>query len=191
MGLENSDITANAVGGDGGNITIDADFIVGLESRSRLTQFSDITASSELGIDGTVTVNAPDNNLGEDAVVVFTNYTRDKDRRLLKKTCLNPRNSENGRLIYVGRGGIPENPRNFFGGEEVAAIEKVPTEEQTRENGDALWVEGDPIVNSNAVRVGADGEQYLVAETKSEDVDSSICSTNSKVNNRSKTDRSN
>ena len=175
LGLENSDITANAVGGDGGNITIDADFIVGLESRSRLTQFSDITASSELGIDGTVTVNAPDNNLGEEAVVVFTNYTREQDRRLLEKTCLNPSNSENGKLIYVGRGGIPENPRNFFGDEEIAAVEKVPTEEQTKENQDALWVEGDPIVNSNAVRIGIDGEQYLVAETKFEDVDSSIC----------------
>ena len=175
LGLENSDITANAVEGDGGNITIDTDFVVGLEARPRLTQFSDITASSDLGVDGTVTVNAPDNNLGDDAVVVFTNYTRYQDRRLLERTCLNPSNSENGRLIYVGRGGIPENPRNFFGDEEVAAIEKVPTEEQRRETQDALWVEGDPIVNSNAVRIGIDGEQYLVAETRLKDVDSSIC----------------
>ena len=60
MGLENSDIKANAFRGNGGNIEITAERIFGIESRASLTPDSDITADSQLGIDGTVTINAPD-----------------------------------------------------------------------------------------------------------------------------------
>ena len=45
LGIQNSDITANAVGGDGGNIVINSDFVVGLEERSRLTPFNDVTTA--------------------------------------------------------------------------------------------------------------------------------------------------
>ena len=38
-----------------------------------------------------------------------------------------------------------------------------------------LILAGDPIVNSNAVKVGSDGEIYLVAETNMEDVAADIC----------------
>ena len=69
LGIQNSDITANAVGGDGGNITITADAIIGFEERSRLTPFNDITATSEFGLNGTVTVNSPESNAEEDIIV--------------------------------------------------------------------------------------------------------------------------
>ena len=49
LGIDNSDITANAVEGDGGNITITADAIVGFAERAELTPLSDITASSDFG----------------------------------------------------------------------------------------------------------------------------------------------
>ena len=52
LGVDNSDITANAVEGDGGNITITADAIVGFDERARLTDLSDITASSDFGASG-------------------------------------------------------------------------------------------------------------------------------------------
>ncbi|NEO61150.1 MAG: S-layer family protein, partial [Moorea sp. SIO4G2] len=56
---ENSDITANAFEGNGGNINITTQGIIGLEFREKLTPLSDITASSEFGVDGTVNINAP------------------------------------------------------------------------------------------------------------------------------------
>ena len=56
---ENSDIIANAFDGDGGNIFIVTEGISGLEFRPALTQFSDITASSQFGVDGTVTIDTP------------------------------------------------------------------------------------------------------------------------------------
>ena len=186
LGLDNSDIFANAVGGDGGNIEINTESILGLESRPRLTQFSDITASSEFGIDGTVNINSPESNTEEDAVVVFKNYIPQTERELISGTCLDPNRKNGGKLVYVGRGGVPENPYNFFDDEEIVAIEGVAKDKRNSEaiasqtNSDSskpqVWSKGDPIINANTVKVGADGQTYLVAETQLEDARSQICS---------------
>ncbi len=56
---ENSDITANAFQGRGGNIQISTQAIFGLNYRPRLTPLSDITASSDFGINGQVVINTP------------------------------------------------------------------------------------------------------------------------------------
>ena len=191
LGLNNSDITANAVGGNGGNIEINTERILGLESRQRLTSASDITASSEFGIDGTVTINSPESNIEEDAVVVFKNYIPQTNRELISGTCLDPNRESGGKLVYVGRGGVPENPYNFFDDEEIVAIEGVAEDKPAsshRESGSSsqqtnsgklespVWSQGEPIINANAVKVGADGQTYLVAETQLEDVQSQVCS---------------
>ncbi|MEM7715962.1 MAG: S-layer family protein, partial [Cyanobacteria bacterium P01_A01_bin.68] len=56
-GFENSDIVANAVEGNGGEINITTQGLFGLQFRDQLTDKSDITASSEFGINGTVQIN--------------------------------------------------------------------------------------------------------------------------------------
>jgi large exoprotein involved in heme utilization and adhesion len=56
---ENSDITANATQGNGGRVDITARSIYGIQPRDRLTAFSDITASSEFGVAGSVTLDTP------------------------------------------------------------------------------------------------------------------------------------
>ncbi|MEL6259902.1 MAG: hypothetical protein AAFR12_02460 [Cyanobacteria bacterium J06626_6] len=63
IGRENSDIVANAADGRDGNINIITQGIFGLQFRSQLTPQSDITASSQIGIDGTVKIE----NAGLDA----------------------------------------------------------------------------------------------------------------------------
>jgi hypothetical protein len=55
---ENSDITANAFFGNGGKIDINAQGILGIQFRQQQTPLSDITASSEFGVAGTVNINA-------------------------------------------------------------------------------------------------------------------------------------
>jgi len=177
LGINNSDITANAVGGSGGNITINSDAILGLEERSQLTPFGDITATSEFGIDGTINVNSPDNNAERDVFSAFRNYASPKTRTLVKSRCLNPRNSK-GKLLYVGRSGIPENPNKFFDDDEIAIVDRVIQPKQSSQNPDQsqVWVEGDPIIDSNSIKIGKDGEIFLVAETNLENASSSICS---------------
>ncbi|MEL6903679.1 MAG: filamentous hemagglutinin, partial [Cyanobacteria bacterium J06606_4] len=57
LGLGNSDITANAFQGNGGNIDITTQQLLGFEFQEQLTDGDDITASSEFGLSGTVDVN--------------------------------------------------------------------------------------------------------------------------------------
>ena len=175
LGIQNSDISANAISGDGGNITIDSDFIVGLQKRSLPTPLNDITATSEFGIDGTITINAPDNNLREQVYAAFKSYTQPRNRELLERRCLNPRNLE-GKILNIGRAGIPANPDNFFDDDEIVAVERVRQDKSGDVEDEFLvWQPGDPIVNSNAVKLGTDGEIYLVAETRMKDVEADIC----------------
>ncbi|NJK62024.1 MAG: filamentous hemagglutinin N-terminal domain-containing protein [Synechococcaceae cyanobacterium SM2_3_1] len=56
---ENSDIRASALEGSGGNIRITSEAVVGIAPQNTPTNESDITASSELGVDGTVQINSP------------------------------------------------------------------------------------------------------------------------------------
>ncbi|MBD0302856.1 MAG: filamentous hemagglutinin N-terminal domain-containing protein, partial [Tolypothrix sp. T3-bin4] len=59
---ENSDISANAFSGNGGNIQINSQGIFGIDRRPNETEKSDITASSELGVSGVININTPDNS---------------------------------------------------------------------------------------------------------------------------------
>jgi filamentous hemagglutinin family protein len=102
---EDSDITANAFSGRGGNITITTQGIFGIAFRPRLTPLSDITASSEFGISGIVTINAPDIDPTKGTVALPTTLSMPP----LVQGCYAP-NSQNSRFVITGRGGIRANP---------------------------------------------------------------------------------
>ncbi|WP_208346186.1 S-layer family protein, partial [Aetokthonos hydrillicola] len=105
VGSENSDIIANAVNGNGGNIQISTQGIFGLEPRNQLTSESDITASSQFGVNGTVDIH----NFGVDPnsglVVLPTNVTDPSQQ--ISAGCSNTNAS---RFVGTGRGGVPQNP---------------------------------------------------------------------------------
>jgi filamentous hemagglutinin family protein len=105
IGLENSDIIANAVQGNGGNINITTQGIFGLDYRPQLTPNSDITASSEFGINGTVDIH----NLGVDpsSGLVELPVNLVDSSKLIATGCSNNTGSS---FVATGRGGIPENP---------------------------------------------------------------------------------
>ncbi|AUT00547.1 filamentous hemagglutinin [Nostoc sp. CENA543] len=104
-GFENSDIIANALNGNGGNINITTQGIFGLEFRNQLTPQSDITASSQFGVNGTVEVN----NVGVDpnsSLVELPANVTDQSQQITSG-CSNTSGSS---FIATGRGGIPKNP---------------------------------------------------------------------------------
>ena len=111
---ENSDITANAFLGRGGNIRIATQGIFGIEPRFRETALSDITASSEFGISGTITLNTPDVDPSRGIVNLPTDVT--DTSRLIASAC--PADEGNSFAI-TGRGGSPEDPRQPLMGESV------------------------------------------------------------------------
>jgi filamentous hemagglutinin family protein len=105
LGWENSDIVANAVKGQGGNINITTQGILGLKYRDRLTPENDITASSEFGINGSVQVN----NIGVDPNAGLVELAGDlvDDKQQIAKGCSSTQGSS---FVITGRGGTPINP---------------------------------------------------------------------------------
>jgi large exoprotein involved in heme utilization and adhesion len=123
--LENSYIIANAVGGNGGNINITTRGIFGSEFRPTLTPKSDITASSQLGVDGTVEINNPDANPAAGLVKLPLTLADQTDR--ITSGCAANQGNE---FYIVGRGGLPENPLDALYGQTVwRDLRSLETEE--------------------------------------------------------------
>ncbi|HAX78897.1 MAG TPA: hypothetical protein DCY88_24480 [Cyanobacteria bacterium UBA11372] len=101
---ENSDITANAFLGRGGNVDINATSIFGLALRSQPTPLSDITASSQFGVSGTVSINTPDVDPGSGLVSLPEQVSDPSDQVIVG--CA----AEGNSFTITGRGGLPENP---------------------------------------------------------------------------------
>lgn len=105
VGIENSDIIANAFRGRGGKIQIATQGMMGLQFRPQLTPENDITASSEFGLSGTVQIN----NIGADPnsglIALPVNVTDPSQQ--IATGCASDQGSK---FVATGRGGMPENP---------------------------------------------------------------------------------
>jgi filamentous hemagglutinin family protein len=109
---EDSDISANAYTGIGGRVDIKAFGIYGIQPRQSLTSLSDITASSEFGVDGTVELNTPDIDPNRGLVELPTNFF-DVSQRI--DTSCNPGSRQTASSFLVtGRGGIPASPLDML-----------------------------------------------------------------------------
>ncbi len=104
---ENSDIFANAFKGRGGHIDITTNGIFGLEFRAKPTPLSDITASSEFGLNGTVQINTPGVDPTQ-GIVQLSSQVVDISG-LVEKGC-NGHSTINNSFTVTGKGGLPDNP---------------------------------------------------------------------------------
>ena len=104
-GFENSDIIANAVEGMGGNINITTNGIFGLKFRDEVTPESDITASSQFGVNGTVEINNISIDPSSGLVELPVELTDSSQK--IASGCSSKTNST---FVATGRGGIPQNP---------------------------------------------------------------------------------
>jgi filamentous hemagglutinin family protein len=104
---ENSDIRANAFEGDGGNVNAIARNLLGIEFRPNVldTPLSDITASSQFGNSGTVTINELSPNVTQDEGALSTELAPPR----LAQGC-RAQGSQTGSFVITGRGGLPTNP---------------------------------------------------------------------------------
>ncbi|MEA5477021.1 filamentous hemagglutinin N-terminal domain-containing protein [Pseudanabaena galeata UHCC 0370] len=190
---ENSDIFANAFTGNGGKVNITTNGIFGLAFRPRLTPLSDITASSQFGLQGNVSLNTP----GVDPSKGLNNLPVDLSdaSKLVTQKCLADR--QDSAFVISGRGGIPASPADVISGNnlqenmgvptnpewiadanrrtinpygEVALVEKssqaVPTPSWTRQlqSNQTSDVLSDRIVEAQGWTVNPYGEVALVAE---------------------------
>ena len=103
---ENNDIFANAFLGKGGNINITTQGLFGIELRFSQTNLSDITASSEFGLQGNISINT----LGFDPSKGLISLPVDvgDPSRLIKESCT--ANLRGNEFIITGKGGLPAKP---------------------------------------------------------------------------------
>ena len=114
--LQRSQIIANAFGGPGGNIDIVAGQLIA-------DPFSVIEASSELGIDGNVTIDAPNPDVGSNLVVLPETFL--DAARLLQPNCGAARAGLSS-LVEVGRGGLPADPDGYLPSTSAGVAPAVP-----------------------------------------------------------------
>ena len=114
---ENSDITANAFEGDGGNIIINTNGIFGIEFRDRETPLSDITASSEFGQQGAVEINTS----AIDPTRGLNNLPQDTVEAEVAQSCQTVGGQSTLEFFAIGRGGLPPSPDDLFSSEIVIA----------------------------------------------------------------------
>ena len=106
-----NDIIANAAQGDGGNIEINAESLLGIQQRTAIenNQTNDIDASSDFGLDGTVSIFTPESNTLEG----ITELPQDvvEPQETTAQACHSDRNlAATNQLVIQGRGSIPSDP---------------------------------------------------------------------------------
>lgn len=155
---ENSDIVANAFEGNGGNINIFSNSILGLEFREDLTPLSDITASSQFGLSGTVTISNPNVNPTEQDTELESEVI--DPETIIVQGCDAVGDS---RFVVSGRGGTPENPRIRRSGVTTwhDIRDPAPYMERTARQRPQLVP---PIIEANAARRLPDGTMELYVD---------------------------
>lgn len=118
VSLENSDIIASAFKGRGGSIQISTQGIYGLQFRPRLTPLSDISASSEFGINGVVEIASPQVDPSRGVTPLPISFT---DTRAVVATACRASSGNQNEFVVTGRGGLPSNPTETLSTETVLA----------------------------------------------------------------------
>ncbi len=164
VGVNNSDITANAFQGMGGKIQITTQGLLGLKFRPKITPENDITASSQFGVNGTVQVNTigVDPNSGLVALpidIIDPNQTIATD-------CSS---DQSGSFVVTGRGGVPENPTQKLSSDRVwqdlraiAGGDAAPSFATTR------TIHASALLEATTWLLNAQGQPELIAEHRIE-----------------------
>lgn len=169
---ENSDIKANAFQGRGGNINITTQGIFGIEPRLKLTAKSDITASSEFGVNGIVAINTPDADPARSLTTLPTDIV--DITTLIDRRCEVGSNSVNSKFTITGRGGLPPNPYETLAEESwlqdlgsPLAVKNSDKVNRKTANKSISNVSSKQIVEAKGWIIGTDGNVILTAQSSS------------------------
>ncbi len=172
VGLDASNIKADAFQGKGGNIEITTQGVF-------LSPDSTITASSQQGINGVVQIRT----LGFDVTNTLTPLTSHvrSTEQVIAGSCLARRNIEQGKFTVTGTGGLPTTPYDPFNGRYVlTGVQPLRARGNTNttphSSSSTPWKIGDAIVEAQGIVVLADGRTLLAASPlKAQETDKLIC----------------
>ncbi|MGK7901478.1 MAG: filamentous hemagglutinin N-terminal domain-containing protein [Hormoscilla sp.] len=105
----NSDITANAIQGDGGRISITAEGILGIAQRDSQTPENDITVTSTFGSSGEVIFNLPDVDALRGIEELSDNAIDPEEA--VAQACRTD-SEDDSSFTVIGRGGLPRGPQD-------------------------------------------------------------------------------
>ncbi|WP_339377939.1 two-partner secretion domain-containing protein [Calothrix sp. NIES-2100] len=166
---ENSDITANAYSGKGGNINISTQGIFGIRFQAQPTQQSDITASSELGVSGNVTISPSEVDLRRKGIVQLPANLAEADAsKQIDNSCTADKQKASS-FIITGRGGLPENPYESLEADSIVQQWVTVDDDKniTNNRSNINRVSNHPpeaIVEAQGLIKDANGDMLLVAE---------------------------
>ena len=157
LGLDNSDIVANAIQGDGGSIEITTRALLGLEFRDFLTPESDITASSEFGVDGIVQLDTTDLEPSQGLIKLPVALVDPSNQ--ISTGCLVAADNS---LTVSGRSGLPDSPDSS--NSSIVWEDWRPLEAET-EVTTASTTSQTPLREATEMMVDANGQVRFVAST--------------------------
>ena len=155
---ENSNISANAFVGDGGRVNISATGIFGIEFREARSLNSDITASSEFGADGIVTLNAPDTSFVEDNIAALSDAPVN-DSQLIAQSCIARARDGQGSFVVSGADGLRQRPGS--NGVTAFSTGRVRAGQSLATTLEPVWQPGDPIIEPSGVFELSQGQPVL------------------------------
>ncbi|MCC0175402.1 filamentous hemagglutinin N-terminal domain-containing protein [Waterburya agarophytonicola K14] len=154
-----SDIIASAVGGDGGNITINADAVLGIVEQDAIADnnSNDIDASSDFGLNGTVSIFTLNNDALEGTTELPQNVVAAE--QITAKACGVGRDNiaAQNSLVINGKGGIQIEPGMPLSADSLFASEEQASQELPAPISTA---KGEIIV-ARGVEVKANGDIFL------------------------------
>ncbi|MEM8718198.1 MAG: filamentous hemagglutinin N-terminal domain-containing protein [Cyanobacteria bacterium P01_G01_bin.39] len=164
---QNNDILANASTGNGGNITITAESVLGLEERASTPANStnDIDASSEFGLDGEVSIFTPDVDQARGVAELDSRVI--EPQATVARACSSQQTQiANSSLNIKGKGGIPIQPVEPFITDTILAGDDNRAEQlpQPQPDHGVLTAQG-YVYPARGVAVKDNGEIMLVSHS--------------------------
>ncbi len=170
---EDSDITANAFTGNGGKVNINVQSIFGIKPRSQASpNSSDITASSQYGVQGQVSIKQPEVQPTQ-AILELPAQIVDASNQIGQ---LCPRGElafrrPLSKFIVTGRGNLPPSPLQPMPGKtgtrQLATLDNSPTRIRAQSLVPLLPTPSSPIIEAQGFAKNANGEIFLVAQAPS------------------------
>jgi large exoprotein involved in heme utilization and adhesion len=167
-GSKGSDITANAVRGNGGRVNITTQGLFGIELRPQPTSKNDITVSSEFGLTGEFQLYSPDVDPSRGLTNLPTAVV-DVSNQIAQTCPSGGRKVAKNQFIVTGRGGLPANPTDTLSSDTVwtdlrnpSVVSSHPSEEPVTPK--AVTPQA-PIMEANGWVINDKGEVVLMAVT--------------------------
>lgn len=160
-----SDIRANAFEGSGGNIVINSRGITGIRQQDAPTDYSDITASSERGVSGTIQINTVDDQLDQEEIPLPDSLI--DPTRLITQGCEAPNSrlaQTQGQFTQIGRGGITPSSADLANQQDILADIQLPLAWRLPLHANAISeFASEPVVEAQGWQHTANGDVILVS----------------------------